>query len=20
VRKADNLTTGLCHCHEAWEP
>jgi hypothetical protein len=20
VRKADNLTTILCHCHEIWEP
>jgi len=20
VRKAENLTTILCHCHEMWEP
>jgi len=20
VRKADNLTTFLCRCHEIWEP
>jgi len=20
VRKADNLTTILCHCHEIWKP
>jgi len=20
VRKADNLTTSLCRCHEIWEP